>query len=80
MTGVPERSGVGEEGRSAGSPLSAPTKGGESAGGGGGLGMRGGRPVRGEAASKMLLALMRGEAVQQPVVNLGFELIARGSA
>ena len=34
----------------------------------------------GEAASKMLLALMRGEAVKQPVVDLGFELIARGSA
>lgn len=34
----------------------------------------------GQAASAMLLALMRGETVKQPVVDLGFELIARGSA
>ncbi|MEK8029314.1 LacI family DNA-binding transcriptional regulator [Ideonella sp. DXS29W] len=33
----------------------------------------------GAAASVMLLALMRGEHVERPVVDLGFELVPRGS-
>jgi LacI family transcriptional regulator, gluconate utilization system Gnt-I transcriptional repressor len=34
----------------------------------------------GQAAAAMLLALMRGESVVQPVVDLGFELVVRGSS
>lgn len=34
----------------------------------------------GQSAAVMLLALMRGEAVKQPVVDLGFALVARASA
>ena len=33
----------------------------------------------GSAAAKMLLSLMRGEAVDSPCVDLGFELVVRGS-
>jgi LacI family gluconate utilization system Gnt-I transcriptional repressor len=34
----------------------------------------------GQAAAAMLLALMRDESVAQPVVDLGFELVLRGSS
>lgn len=40
------------------------------------------RTPRGEIglkAAEMLIALMRGEAVEQPCVDLGFELLMRGS-
>jgi LacI family gluconate utilization system Gnt-I transcriptional repressor len=33
----------------------------------------------GEAAAGMLLSLMRGERVDAPVVDLGYELVLRGS-
>ena len=33
----------------------------------------------GNAAATMLLALMRGEAVASPCIDLGYELLVRGS-
>ncbi|MEZ5664644.1 MAG: LacI family DNA-binding transcriptional regulator [Burkholderiaceae bacterium] len=38
------------------------------------------RRAIGESAARMLLALMRGEAPQHPSVDLGFDLIVRGSS
>lgn len=38
------------------------------------------RRAIGEAAARMLLSLMRGEAVPQPSHDLGFELVVRGSS
>ena len=37
------------------------------------------RAAIGEAAAKMLLALIRGEDVAEPSVDVGYELIVRGS-
>lgn len=34
----------------------------------------------GEAAAQMLLGLIKGQAPEQPQLDLGFELIERGSA